>query len=71
VLEAQPAAHVGRLGLLQPVGLFEQPAGDVETDDDMPRTGEGDRLGSLPAADVEHPKRPRTPAEMKSHLALH
>jgi len=67
VLEAHPAAHVGRLGLLQPVGLFEQPAGDVETDDDMPRTGEDDSLGSLPAADVEHP----TPAEMKSHLALH
>ncbi|MHB1533461.1 MAG: hypothetical protein ACYC1D_02425 [Acidimicrobiales bacterium] len=54
VFEAEPAAHVGRLCLRQAAGLFEQPAGDVETDHDIPRPGEGDGLGSLPAADVEH-----------------
>ena len=71
VLETEPTAHVGRLGLLHAAGLFEKPAGDIETDNDMPRPGEADGLGSLPAADVEHPKRPRTPAEMNSQLALH
>lgn len=54
MLETEPIAHVSRLFLLHAASLFEQPAGDVETDDDMPRTGETDGLGSLPAADVEH-----------------